>query len=110
MWVQMVYHELAHYLFWSDPESKAEAFTHRMVRGLRRVVRNYRTAGVRGRARRLAVGSRRATAGNSRTRRRVVANPRTGTVSRRTALRIRTSRSKLARGGRRSRRGRAQAA
>ena len=22
MWVQMVYHELAHYLFWTDPESK----------------------------------------------------------------------------------------
>src|ERR1700733_10149163 len=36
MWVQMVYHELAHYLFWTDAERKAEAFTRRMVRGLRR--------------------------------------------------------------------------
>src|SRR5579859_1469793 len=36
MWVQMVYHELAHYLFWTDPESKADAFMLRMVRGLRR--------------------------------------------------------------------------
>src|ERR1700719_1319203 len=36
MWVQMVYHELAHYLFWSDAETKAETFTCRMVRGLRR--------------------------------------------------------------------------
>ena len=36
MWVQTVYHELAHYLFWTDAERKAEAFTRRMVRGLRR--------------------------------------------------------------------------
>jgi len=39
MWVQTVYHELAHYLFWTDAERKAEAFTRRMVRGLRRVSR-----------------------------------------------------------------------
>jgi len=51
MWVQMVYHELAHYLFWTDPESKADAFMLRMVRGLKRppklrsaVSRNLRTA------------------------------------------------------------------
>lgn len=37
MWVQTVYHELAHYLFWTDAERKADAFTQRMVRGLRRV-------------------------------------------------------------------------
>lgn len=36
MWVQAIYHELAHYLFWTDAERKAEAFTRRMVRGLRR--------------------------------------------------------------------------
>jgi hypothetical protein len=36
MWVQMVYHELAHYLFWTDAETKADAFTIRMVRGLKR--------------------------------------------------------------------------
>jgi len=35
MWVQTVYHELGHYLFWTDAERKAEAFTCRMVRGLK---------------------------------------------------------------------------
>jgi hypothetical protein len=42
MWVQMVYHELAHYLFWTDAETKAETFTCRMVRGLRRAPRRTR--------------------------------------------------------------------
>jgi predicted SprT family Zn-dependent metalloprotease len=40
MWVQTVYHELAHYLFWTDAERKAETFTRLMVRGLRRSSRN----------------------------------------------------------------------
>ena len=48
MWVQMVYHELAHYLFWTDAESKAETFTHRMVRGLRRAPKRARVAIARG--------------------------------------------------------------
>jgi hypothetical protein len=39
MWVQTVYHELGHYVFWSDAERKAEAFMLRMVRGLKRSVR-----------------------------------------------------------------------
>jgi hypothetical protein len=39
MWVQTVYHELAHYVFWTDAERKAEAFTLRMVRGLKRPLR-----------------------------------------------------------------------
>jgi predicted SprT family Zn-dependent metalloprotease len=38
MWVQTVYHELGHYLLWTDPEHKADTFSRRMVRGLRRVV------------------------------------------------------------------------
>jgi hypothetical protein len=42
MWVQTVYHELAHYLFWADAERKAEAFTLRMVRGLKRIARRSR--------------------------------------------------------------------
>lgn len=42
MWVQTVYHELGHYVFWSDAERKAEAFTLRMVRGLRRPIRRIR--------------------------------------------------------------------
>jgi hypothetical protein len=44
MWVQIVYHELAHYLFWTDAETKAETFTCRMVRGLRRTPRRVATA------------------------------------------------------------------
>jgi predicted SprT family Zn-dependent metalloprotease len=47
MWVQTVYHELAHYLFWTDAERKAEAFTHRMVRGLRRTPRRASVAATR---------------------------------------------------------------
>lgn len=35
MWVQTVYHELGHYLFWAHPERKADAFSRRMVLGLR---------------------------------------------------------------------------
>ena len=48
MWVQMVYHELAHYLFWTDAEKKAETFTHRMVRGLRRAPKRARVAVTKG--------------------------------------------------------------
>ena len=36
MWIQTIYHEMGHYLFWTDAERKADAFTRRMVRGLRR--------------------------------------------------------------------------
>jgi hypothetical protein len=43
MWVQTVYHELGHYVFWTDAERKAEAFTLRMVRGLKRPQRRPRT-------------------------------------------------------------------
>src|SRR5215813_7091611 len=35
MWVQMIYHEMAHYLFWTDTESKADLFMRRMVSRLR---------------------------------------------------------------------------
>jgi hypothetical protein len=53
MWVQMVYHEMAHYLFWTDAERKADAFMRRMVRGLRERARVMRSS-----SRRAAVGSR----------------------------------------------------
>ncbi len=33
-WINMVYHELAHYFFWADAETKADMFAVRMVRGL----------------------------------------------------------------------------
>jgi predicted SprT family Zn-dependent metalloprotease len=35
MWVQMIYHEMAHYLFWTDAERKADMFMRRMVNGVR---------------------------------------------------------------------------
>jgi hypothetical protein len=44
MWIAMVYHEMGHYLFWTDAERKADAFAVRMVRGLRRPARPTRRA------------------------------------------------------------------
>lgn len=35
MWIQTFYHELGHFLFWTDAERKADKFTRQMVRGLR---------------------------------------------------------------------------
>ncbi len=35
MWVQTFYHEMGHFLFWTDAERKADKFTRQMVRGLR---------------------------------------------------------------------------
>lgn len=59
MWVQTVYHELGHYVFWSDAERKAEAFTLRMVRGLRRSLRRARpSSNCRQRSRRGSLGRR----------------------------------------------------
>jgi len=64
MWIAMVYHEMGHYLFWTDAERKADAFAFRMVRGLRRSQRRTRVRGqlqVTGRtARRAAATTRRA--------------------------------------------------
>jgi len=37
VWVQMIYHEMGHYVLWSDPERKADMFMRRMVRGLRAI-------------------------------------------------------------------------
>ena len=33
-WVNMVYHEMGHYVFWADAERKADTFATRMERGL----------------------------------------------------------------------------
>jgi len=33
-WINTVYHEIGHYIFWVDAERKADAFAYRMVRGL----------------------------------------------------------------------------
>ena len=63
MWVQTIYHELGHYLFWTDAERKAEVFTQRMVRGLRRATKT------RGAATRRRVALARRRAGGRRRRR-----------------------------------------
>lgn len=76
MWVQLVYHELAHYLFWTDAESKAETFTCRMVRGLRRTPRRARVAPSRTTGAGRASSSRRA--GANRTAARRTRNDRVG--------------------------------
>jgi hypothetical protein len=61
MWVQMVYHEMAHYLFWTDAERKAESLTRRMVTGLRD-----RERATRGSSRRTPARSKRAGTSSSR--------------------------------------------
>lgn len=33
-WINTVYHEMAHYVFWSDAERKADTFAWRFVRGI----------------------------------------------------------------------------
>ena len=33
-WINLVYHELGHYIFWADAETKADRFALRMVRGI----------------------------------------------------------------------------
>ena len=33
-WILTVYHEIGHYVFWSDAERKADAFAYRFVRGI----------------------------------------------------------------------------
>jgi hypothetical protein len=91
MWIAMVYHEMGHYLFWTDAERKADAFAFRMLRGLRRPERRSRTG-----------------ASRQASRRRVAAPRRPGIdFGRRTqSTRVvsATSRRRRARAGRRSRR------
>ena len=67
MWIAMVYHEMGHYLFWSDAERKADAFASRMVRGLRRPERRARVRirprlGLRGARQPAAIRARTGTA------------------------------------------------
>ena len=33
-WIHTVYHEVGHYVLWSDPEWKADTFAYRFVRGI----------------------------------------------------------------------------
>ena len=41
-WINMVYHEMGHYVFWADAENKADMFAFRMVRGLNNHRNNHR--------------------------------------------------------------------
>jgi hypothetical protein len=71
LWIQMIYHEMGHFLFWTDAERKADLFSRRMVTGLRmpsrrsatrsRVRVNARRAADRARKRRVRVASARKT-------------------------------------------------
>jgi hypothetical protein len=99
MWIQMVYHEMGHYLFWTDAERKADAFAVRMVRGLRRALERRTRPGAVARAARRAGSTR---------RRAVSAQRATGSTLRRVAAstpRRRRTRIRIgARAGRRLRR------
>ncbi len=68
MWIQMVYHELGHYLLWTDAERKADVFMRRMVNGLRRPGRR---SGASSRPRVGAPRRRRASSTTLRPRRRL---------------------------------------
>jgi hypothetical protein len=86
MWVQTFYHEMGHFLFWTDAERKADAFTRRMVRGLRRSANGRRFSTVPAR-RHAALNARRASG-------------RRATAGKRGAGRARSKVRKVSRGGR----------
>ena len=85
MWVAMVYHEMGHYLFWTDAERKADAFAVRMVRGLRRPERRTRSR-VRPRTR---VGTPLRATGRTTARRTAAVPRRANPAPRRTSPSIR---------------------
>jgi hypothetical protein len=65
MWVQTFYHEMGHYLFWTDAERKADTFQRRMVRGLRPPTRRARMSSASRRRPAQRPGRRRARAAAS---------------------------------------------
>ncbi|MDO8432989.1 MAG: hypothetical protein Q7S58_11335 [Candidatus Binatus sp.] len=77
LWIQMIYHEMGHYLFWTDAERKADIFSRRMVTGLRTAARR---AVSRSRSRAATVEARRA-ATRSRRRRMLIAASRKAKTS-----------------------------
>lgn len=48
-WINAVYHEMGHYVFWADAERKADTFAFRMAKGVNGNHRNGNTAGMRSR-------------------------------------------------------------
>jgi hypothetical protein len=95
MCIAMVYHEMGHYLFWTDAERKADTFAVRMVRGLRRPQRRTRLrARLRMRLRMTGRAARRAAA----TPRRASPSPRrTGSSIRRVTPPARRRRARASR-------------
>jgi hypothetical protein len=69
MWVQMIYHEMGHYLFWTDAERKADLFMRRMVTGLRLARKARRPAATVSRKRRARPAQRSRSAVTRRARR-----------------------------------------
>ena len=73
LWVAMIYHEMGHYLFWTDAERKAEIFSRRMITGLRtpgrKAQRRARTRGVVSASRRNSERGRKRRARAATTRR-----------------------------------------
>ena len=70
LWVQMIYHEMGHYVFWTDAERKADLFMRRMVSGIRAPLRRARRRRASGILSARAAASRRA-----KPRSRVAASP-----------------------------------
>ena len=84
LWIQMIYHEMGHYLFWTDAERKAEIFSRRMVSGLRAPGRR---PGARTRTRAGISSTRRASGAVRKRRTRVAAMRKSKRVSPRSAPR-----------------------
>ncbi|HEY6394075.1 MAG TPA: hypothetical protein VIX12_01585 [Candidatus Binataceae bacterium] len=87
MWVNMIYHEMGHFLFWTDAERKADAFMRRMITGLRAPNRR-----VRSRPRTGMLSARRASASGERTTRARIGRSRVAAAGR--AKRPRRSRAR----------------
>src|ERR1700675_4023993 len=87
-WIQMIYHELGHFLLWSDPERKADLFSRRMITGLK--VRGRRAASrTRGRT---GISSTRRSATRLRKRRPRIASARKSRRATRVTSRASTTR------------------
>ena len=86
MWIQTLYHEMGHFLFWTDAEAKADAFQRRMVLGLRAQARRATKAS---RASKRGLPTRRKSAVRGR-------NPRISSGTTRARRRRQTSRARRA--------------
>jgi len=79
LWIQMIYHEMGHFLLWSDAERKADLFSRRMVTGLRASTRKMI---VRSRKRAGLVSARRAAERLRQRRARIATSRKTKSIKR----------------------------